>query len=84
MECTFVDSTVTPDQAVERGHTHIAQLVHRADSFQNANAILLNHFSARYTVYEVQKGIEKYLPEALQQKVPPLLHGFPMGRPSKA
>ncbi|CAN1262456.1 tRNase Z TRZ1 [Linum perenne] len=49
MECTFVEDRVTVEHAREYGHTHLYEIIKHADKFQN-KAILMIHFSARYTV----------------------------------
>ena len=53
MECTFIDDAVSKQDAERFGHTHIDDIVARADKFQN-EAILLIHFSARYKAEEVR------------------------------
>jgi len=80
MECTFIDSTVTSDQATLRGHTHIDHIAGNRAMFRNTEMILLNHFSARYTANEVYEHLQRKLPQDLNAKVTPLLHGFPRGR----
>ncbi|XP_010243173.1 PREDICTED: nuclear ribonuclease Z isoform X4 [Nelumbo nucifera] len=47
MESTFVDNSMTVDNARDYGHTHLSEIVSYADKFEN-QAILLIHFSARY------------------------------------
>jgi ribonuclease Z len=47
VELSFVDEAVTLDQARERGHMHITDLVMHAHKFHN-EAILLIHFSSRW------------------------------------
>ncbi|MQL79198.1 hypothetical protein Taro_011634 [Colocasia esculenta] len=47
MESTFVDNTMTVEHARDYGHTHLSEIVSRADKFES-KAILLIHFSARY------------------------------------
>ncbi|KAG8638879.1 hypothetical protein MANES_14G075500v8 [Manihot esculenta] len=49
MESTFVEDTVKVEHARDYGHTHLSEIVSYADKFEN-KAILLIHFSARYTV----------------------------------
>ncbi|XP_010243024.1 PREDICTED: nuclear ribonuclease Z isoform X2 [Nelumbo nucifera] len=44
---TFVDNSMTVDNARDYGHTHLSEIVSYADKFEN-QAILLIHFSARY------------------------------------
>uniref|UniRef100_A0A6N2LW18 Uncharacterized protein n=1 Tax=Salix viminalis TaxID=40686 RepID=A0A6N2LW18_SALVM len=74
MESTFVDGTVTVEHARDYGHTHLFEIVNYADKFQN-KAILLIHFSARYTVKEIQEAIQR-LPQPLAGRVFALTEGF--------
>lgn len=75
MECTFVDDSVSKEDAETFGHTHIDDLVARADSFQN-EGILLIHFSARYKADEVRRALKAKLPERLYSKCTPMLVGY--------
>ncbi|KAJ6688031.1 hypothetical protein OIU74_016686 [Salix koriyanagi] len=74
MESTFVDGTVTVEHARDYGHTHLFEIVKYADKFQN-KSILLIHFSARYTVKEIQEAIQR-LPQPLAGRVFALTEGF--------
>lgn len=74
MESTFVDGTVTVEHARDYGHTHLFEIVNYADKFQN-KAILLIHFSARYTVKEIQEAVQR-LPQPLAGRVFALTEGF--------
>ncbi|KAG7651714.1 Metallo-beta-lactamase [Arabidopsis thaliana x Arabidopsis arenosa] len=49
MESTFLDDSVSVEHARDYGHIHISEIVNHAEKFEN-KAILLIHFSARYTV----------------------------------
>lgn len=75
MECTFVDDSVSKEDAEAFGHTHIDDLVARADKFQN-EGILLIHFSARYKADEVRSALDAKLPESLRAKCTPMLVGY--------
>eukprot|EP00899_Mesostigma_viride_P015937 jgi/Mesvir1/24344/Mv11022-RA.1 len=75
MEMTFVDDSVTVEQAVETGHTHIDQIVELADRFQN-EGILFIHFSARYRREDIMANLEGKLPPRLLKRVVPYLEGF--------
>eukprot|EP01018_Ginkgo_biloba_P010204 Gb_24243 [translate_table: standard] len=55
------------EHARQYGHTHLSEVVALANQFQN-KAILLIHFSARYTVEEIQAAVAN-LPPALAGKV---------------
>ena len=75
-ECTFVDDRCTSSDARAYGHTHIDDLVTRAEAFKDNESILLIHFSARYKAEEVRDALAKRLPPALAKKVTPMLEGF--------
>jgi len=75
MELTFLDDTISADQAKERGHMHIQDLVDNADMFQN-EAILLIHFSARYREADILASLDERLPPDLRRRCIPLLNGF--------
>ncbi|GKV14103.1 hypothetical protein SLEP1_g25020 [Rubroshorea leprosula] len=49
VECTFIDNSVPVEHARDYGHTHLSEIINHADRFEN-KAILLIHFSARYTL----------------------------------
>ncbi|KOM46240.1 hypothetical protein LR48_Vigan06g154600 [Vigna angularis] len=49
LECTFVNDSMTVEHARDYGHTHLSEIISHAERLQN-RAILLIHFSARYTV----------------------------------
>ncbi|CAI0399331.1 unnamed protein product [Linum tenue] len=74
MECTFVEDRVTVEHAREYGHTHLYEIIKHADKFQN-KAILMIHFSARYTVEEIQGAMSK-LEAPLAGRVHILTEGF--------
>ena len=48
LECTFLDDRVSVAECRAKGHVHLDEIVERADLFEN-EAILLTHFSARYS-----------------------------------
>ncbi|CAN1347666.1 tRNase Z TRZ1 [Linum perenne] len=58
MECTFVEDRVAVEHAREYGHTHLCEIIKHANKFQN-KAILMIHFSARYTAEEIQEALWK-------------------------
>ncbi|CAN1262451.1 tRNase Z TRZ1 [Linum perenne] len=74
MECTFVEDRVTVEHAREYGHTHLYEIIKHADKFQN-KAILMIHFSARYTVEEIEEALSK-LEAPLAGRVSALLEGI--------
>jgi ribonuclease Z len=54
---------------------HVADLVAHAHRFQN-EAILLTHFSPRYTRADILAALEANMPPSLRAKCVPLLNGF--------
>jgi hypothetical protein len=66
-EATFLCDGVSPEQAAERGHTHIDQIAARAAMFEGVGQLVLTHFSRRYT--------ERQIHEALRTRLPPELLG---------
>uniref|UniRef100_A0A6U2FDP2 Uncharacterized protein n=1 Tax=Chlamydomonas euryale TaxID=1486919 RepID=A0A6U2FDP2_9CHLO len=76
MELTFLDDSVSVEQARGKGHMHIADFVANAHRFQN-EAILLVHFSARYNRKQIVEALNTWLPPALRAKCVPFLNGIP-------
>lgn len=74
MESTFLENRVTVEHAREYGHTHLIEIISYAEKFKN-KAVLLIHFSARYTREEIQQAIAA-LPPPLAGRVSALTEGF--------
>ncbi|KAL9311757.1 TRNase Z TRZ1 [Arabidopsis thaliana] len=74
MESTFLDDSVSVEHARDYGHIHISEIVNHAEKFEN-KAILLIHFSARYTVKEIEDAVSA-LPSPLEGRVFALTQGF--------
>lgn len=72
MEVTFVDDRVSVKQCRSKGHVHLDEVVERAEQFKN-DAILLTHFSARYSKRDILKNLDAKLPPDLRERVTPLL-----------
>jgi ribonuclease Z len=72
MEVTFVDERVGVEECRAKGHVHLDELAERADLFQN-EALLLTHFSARYTASQILEALDRRLPKHLRERVTPLL-----------
>ncbi|KAF3335454.1 ribonuclease Z [Carex littledalei] len=51
-EATFLDEEIDVEHAKKHGHMHISEIMEHAKWFRN-EAILLTHFSSRYTVEQV-------------------------------
>ncbi|XP_010416325.1 PREDICTED: nuclear ribonuclease Z [Camelina sativa] len=74
MESTFLDDSVSVEHARDYGHIHLSEIVNHAEKFEN-KAILLIHFSARYTVKEIEDAVSA-LPPPLEGRVFALTRGF--------
>ncbi|TDH65843.1 hypothetical protein CCR75_001351 [Bremia lactucae] len=68
VRATYVDSKMTVDDAIARGHTHLDQLAAHHQLFQNVGTLVLVHFSPRYQAKELIKCIQARLPPTLQHK----------------
>jgi ribonuclease Z len=67
-ELTFFRPEHRKDKIHKFGHTHLDDILERADQFQN-ELIIFGHFSTRYHERQIRKAIEKRLPEKLMQRV---------------
>lgn len=74
LECTFVDERVSVEETRAMGHVHLDEIAARAELFEN-EALLLTHFSERYTEAEIMAALNAKLPPALRARVTPLLTG---------
>ncbi|QHO38306.1 uncharacterized protein DS421_4g119200 [Arachis hypogaea] len=74
IECTFVNNSITVEHAKDYGHTHLSEIIGYAERFKN-RAILLIHFSARYTVEEIEEAVTG-LPPPLAGRTFALTEGF--------
>jgi ribonuclease Z len=68
LEVTFVAPGERPSVIHKFGHTHLDDLIARADRFEN-DVIIASHFSTRLHPDQIQRIVEKKLPEALQGRV---------------
>jgi ribonuclease Z len=68
MEVTFVAPGERPSVIHKYGHTHLDDVVARADRFEN-EVIIASHFSTRLHPDQIQKVIEKRLPESLRGRL---------------
>lgn len=75
IEATFVDDSVSWEQARARGHVHTTDLALNAHKFQNER-ILLTHFSPRYKAADILRCLDENLPPGLRAKCVPFLNGF--------
>jgi ribonuclease Z len=72
LECTFLDERVSVAETRAMGHVHLDEIAERAELFEN-EAVLLTHFSARYTNTEIVALLDRKLPPHLRARVTPLL-----------
>ncbi len=68
MEVTFVAPQERPDRIHKFGHTHLDDILARADRFQNER-IIACHFSTRLHPDQIQRIIDKRLPESLKKRL---------------
>ncbi|KAE9606209.1 hypothetical protein Lal_00025132 [Lupinus albus] len=73
-EATFLDDSSSIDHARQYGHTHIFEIMEKANWISN-KAILLTHFSSRYNLEDIRQAASK-LQSKLSAKVVPLTEGF--------
>jgi ribonuclease Z len=68
LECTFIDPKRTVQDAQERLHIHLDEILARAERFQN-EALVLMHFSQAYHPDEVHSVIQARVPESLRERL---------------
>lgn len=79
LEATFLDERVNVQGAKSRGHVHLDEILDRAEKFEN-EAILLTHFSARYSSSDIRELVAKKLPSVLRDRVSVLVEPPRRGR----
>ena len=67
-EMTFFRPEHRKEKIHKFGHTHLDDIVERADRFQN-ELIILAHFSTRYHERQVRNAVERRFPPALAERV---------------
>ena len=67
-ELTFFRPEHRKEKIHKFGHTHLDDLIERADRFQN-ELVILGHFSTRYHEQQIRRAVEKRLPENLKKRV---------------
>jgi ribonuclease Z len=67
-EMTFVAPGERPSIIHKYGHTHLDDILARADKFEN-ELIIASHFSTRLHPEQVQRIVEKRLPESLRGRL---------------
>lgn len=68
MEMTFVGQAERPHKIHKYGHTHLDDFLARADRFEN-ELIIASHFSTRLHPDQVQRIVEKRLPDRLRSRL---------------
>ena len=67
-ELTFFRPEHRREKIHKFGHTHLDDIVERADRFQNEK-IIFAHFSTRYLDREIEKAVLKRMPASLRERV---------------
>ena len=67
-EMTFFRPEHRKEKIHKFGHTHLDDILARADRFQN-ELIILGHFSTRYHEDQIRRVVEKRLPPGLRDRV---------------
>jgi ribonuclease Z len=67
-EMTFFRPEHRKEKIHKFGHTHLDDIVERADRFQN-ELIILSHFSTRYHERQIRAAVERRFPPALASRV---------------
>jgi ribonuclease Z len=68
LELTFVAANERPALIHKFGHTHLDDLLARAGRFEN-EVIIASHFSTRLHPDQIQRIVERRLPESLRSRV---------------
>ncbi len=68
LEMTFVAPNERPSLIHKFGHTHLDDLIARADRFEN-EVIIASHFSTRLHPDQIQRIVDKSLPDALRGRL---------------
>ena len=71
LEATFIGDRISVEETRSRGHVHLDEIDARSDRFEN-EAILLHHFSARFSASEIRAAIAE-LPAGVRARATPLL-----------
>lgn len=67
-ELTFFRPEHRKDKIHKFGHTHLDDILERADRFRN-KLIIFGHFSTRYFEPQIERAVLRRLPEELQDRV---------------
>ncbi len=72
LEATYLANEHPVGKARERGHTHLSEILDRLAMFEN-EAILLTHFSARYTRSDIERILSERIPAPWRDRIHALL-----------
>ncbi|CAK0786895.1 hypothetical protein CVIRNUC_010109 [Coccomyxa viridis] len=75
IESTFLCNDVSLEHAENYGHMHLSEIAAMTDMFKN-EAILLIHFSQRYSAEAIVRHLDETLPAGLRSRCTPLLQGY--------
>lgn len=67
-ELTFFRPEHRKDKIHKYGHTHLDDIIERADRFQN-ELIIAMHFSTRYQTNQIERAVMKRLPPRLKERI---------------
>ena len=67
-ELTFFRPEHRREKIHKFGHTHIDDIIERAEKFEN-ELIIVTHFSTRYHEREIRRVVEKRMPERIRDRV---------------
>lgn len=67
-EMTFFRPEHRKQKIHKFGHTHLDDILERADRFEN-ELILLAHFSTRYHIAHLKRAVKKRLPDSLKDRI---------------
>jgi ribonuclease Z len=67
-EMTFFRPEHRKEKIHKFGHTHLDDIIERADRFRN-ELIILSHFSTRYHERQIRAAVERRMPPALAERV---------------
>jgi ribonuclease Z len=67
-EMTFFRPEHRKEKIHKFGHTHLDDIIERADRFHN-ELIILSHFSTRYHERQIRAAVERRMPAALSERV---------------
>jgi ribonuclease Z len=68
LELTFIAPSHRKDKIHKFGHTHLDDLIERANRFKN-ELVIASHFSTRYDSDRIRKLVERRLPENLKSRM---------------